>query len=59
MTSFSECSIALQREGDRERAKEGMRNWALRRNLRYKDNGHLICFYIWTILNSWRIFAVI
>lgn len=48
-----------QSGGEREKAGNGMRNWAVRKNLRYKDNDHLICFtYGLTILNSWPLFAV-
>lgn len=45
-----------QREG--EKAGNGMRNWAIRKNIAYKDNKHLICLtYGLMILNSWPLFA--
>lgn len=35
-----------------------MRNWAIRSNLRYKDNEHRICFTdALTVPNSWPLFA--
>lgn len=46
-------------EGDGERAWIGMRNWAVMKNLRYKDNDCLIYYTKGKrLLNSWTVFAV-
>lgn len=50
------ASEAYKAEG----REKGMRNWAVRGNLRYKDNGCFICFpYGLRSLNSWPLFAFV